>query len=180
MDGDLDGFINAYLTCARPRAIRGPRNQVKKADEHARFRPLCIEKAKSRTFRPPALVFPALLCYYYKDPDHTGKWYPNCGKERWKQKNEAEKIVVAAAGGGPGIFLAAPAAAEETTSEAAPYTVPDDMSGEIVILHTNDVHGAIAGYAKVAALKAAMEEAGAYVLLMDAGDFIQGDPTVSI
>lgn len=76
--------------------------------------------------------------------------------------------------------LAAPAAAEETTSEAAPYTVPDDMSGEIVILHTNDVHGAIAGYAKVAALKAAMEEAGAYVLLMDAGDFIQGDPTVSI
>ncbi|MFQ8760092.1 MAG: bifunctional metallophosphatase/5'-nucleotidase [Intestinimonas sp.] len=54
------------------------------------------------------------------------------------------------------------------------------MSGEIVILHTNDVHGAIAGYAKVAALKAAMEEAGAYVLLMDAGDFIQGDPTVSI
>ena len=76
--------------------------------------------------------------------------------------------------------LAAPAAAEETTSEAAPYTVPDDMSGEIVILHTNDVHGAIAGYAKVAALKAAMEKAGAYVLLMDAGDFIQGDPTVSI
>lgn len=49
----------------------------------------------------------------------------------------------------------------------------------IVILHSNDVHGAIDGYAKVAALKKAYEEAGAYVLLLDAGDYIQGDPTVS-
>ena len=61
-------------------------------------------------------------------------------------------------------------AAEETTQ---------DLDGDIVILHTNDVHGAIAGYAKVAALKDAYEARGAYVLLMDAGDFIQGDPTVS-
>ena len=44
---------------------------------------------------------------------------------------------------------------------------------------TNDVHGAIDGYAKAAALKKTYEEMGAYVLLMDAGDFIQGDPTVS-
>ena len=49
-----------------------------------------------------------------------------------------------------------------------------------MILHTNDVHGAIDGYAKAAALKDAYEEAGAYVLLMDAGDFIQGDPAVSM
>ncbi len=41
------------------------------------------------------------------------------------------------------------------------------------------MHGAISGYAKVAALKDAYEARGAYVLLMDAGDFIQGDPTVS-
>lgn len=54
-----------------------------------------------------------------------------------------------------------------------------DLSGAIVILHTNDVHGAIDGYAKAAALKKTYEEMGAYVLLMDAGDFIQGDPTVS-
>ena len=67
--------------------------------------------------------------------------------------------------------LAVTAQAEETT---------DSMEGDIVILHTNDVHGAIAGYAKVAALKDAYEAKGAYVLLMDAGDFIQGDPTVSV
>ena len=55
----------------------------------------------------------------------------------------------------------------------------EDLSGSIIILHTNDVHGAIDGYAKAAALKKTYEEMGAYVLLMDAGDFIQGDPTVS-
>ncbi len=53
------------------------------------------------------------------------------------------------------------------------------MENSIVILHSNDVHGAIDGYAKAAALKEACQEAGAYVLLFDAGDFIQGDPTVS-
>lgn len=56
----------------------------------------------------------------------------------------------------------------------------ETMEGDIVILHTNDVHGAIGGYAKVAALKDAYEARGAYVLLLDAGDFIQGDPTVSV
>ena len=68
--------------------------------------------------------------------------------------------------------LAITAGAEETDGAA--------MDGQIVILHTNDVHGAITGYAKVAALKDAYEAQGAYVLLMDAGDFIQGDPTVSV
>ena len=55
----------------------------------------------------------------------------------------------------------------------------EDLSDSIIILHTNDVHGAIDGYAKAAALKKTYEDMGAYVLLMDAGDFIQGDPTVS-
>lgn len=55
-----------------------------------------------------------------------------------------------------------------------------EMDGYVVVLHTNDVHGAISGYAKVAALKKAYEAEGAYVLLMDAGDFCQGDPTVSV
>lgn len=64
------------------------------------------------------------------------------------------------------------------TANAAEETA-QDLDGDTVILHTNDVHGAISGYAKVAALKDAYEARGAYVLLMDAGDFIQGDPTVS-
>jgi len=32
-----------------------------------------------------------------------------------------------------------------------------EMDGYVVVLHTNDVHGAISGYAKVAALKKAYE-----------------------
>lgn len=58
-------------------------------------------------------------------------------------------------------------------------TEGEDLSGSVVILHTNDIHGAISGYAKVAALKDSYEARGAYVLLFDAGDFIQGDPAVS-
>lgn len=53
------------------------------------------------------------------------------------------------------------------------------MDGCVVVMHTNDVHGAIDGYAKVAALKESYEDRGAYVLLLDAGDFAQGDPAVS-
>ena len=68
------------------------------------------------------------------------------------------------------LALAIPAGATETEQ---------DLTGHIVILHTNDVHGAIGEYAKIAALKQAYQAAGAYVLLADAGDFIQGDPTVS-
>ena len=68
------------------------------------------------------------------------------------------------------LALAIPAGATETEQ---------DLTGHIVILHTNDVHGAFGEYAKVAALKQAYQAAGAYVLLADAGDFIQGDPTVS-
>lgn len=55
-----------------------------------------------------------------------------------------------------------------------------DLAGQIIILHTNDIHGQISGYANVAALKEIYEARGAYVLLLDAGDYIQGDPTVSI
>lgn len=50
----------------------------------------------------------------------------------------------------------------------------------VVILHTNDVHGAIDGYAKVAALAQQYEADGAYVLILDAGDYSQGDPAVSL
>lgn len=52
-------------------------------------------------------------------------------------------------------------------------------NGSIVILHTNDVHGGVTGYAKLAALKDYYEAQGNYVLLVDAGDYSQGDPTVN-
>lgn len=55
-----------------------------------------------------------------------------------------------------------------------------EMAGQVVILHTNDVHGAIDGYAKIAAMKASYEAKGAYVLLMDAGDYSQGTTKVSV
>ena len=64
------------------------------------------------------------------------------------------------------------------TASAAEETA-QDLDGDIVILHTNDVHGAIDNYASVAALKDAYEAAGAQVLLMDAGDFSQGTVEVS-
>ena len=50
----------------------------------------------------------------------------------------------------------------------------------VVILHTNDVHGAIENYAKVAALADKYEAEGAYVLVLDAGDFSQGSSYVSL
>ena len=36
-----------------------------------------------------------------------------------------------------------------------------DLSGKVVILHSNDVHGAIDGYAKMAALRSSFEERSA-------------------
>ena len=72
--------------------------------------------------------------------------------------------------------LAVTASAAEEPAAAAS---DPDLTGSIVILHTNDVHGGIAGYAQVAAQKQYYQKCGAYVLLFDAGDFIQGDPTVS-
>ena len=78
------------------------------------------------------------------------------------------------------LLLALVMAASLTVTAAAVETGKYDLNGAIVILHTNDVHGALSEYAKVAALKDTYEKMGAYVLLMDAGDFIQGDPVVSI
>lgn len=69
---------------------------------------------------------------------------------------------------------------EAENSVMTSSSVPEDIAGKTVILHTNDVHGAIDGYAKAATLKAEFEAAGANVLLMDAGDFIQGETYVSV
>ena len=54
------------------------------------------------------------------------------------------------------------------------------MDGKTVILHTNDVHGSIELYAKVAAMKGDYEAQGAQVILADAGDYSQGTVYVSV
>lgn len=54
-----------------------------------------------------------------------------------------------------------------------------EMAGKTVILHTNDVHGAVEGYAYIAQLKADYEAKGAEVILVDVGDFSQGTTYVS-
>lgn len=64
--------------------------------------------------------------------------------------------------------------AADTDSEAKA-----EMAGKTVILHTNDVHGAVEGYAYIAQLKADYEAKGAEVILVDAGDYSQGEVYVS-
>ena len=66
--------------------------------------------------------------------------------------------------------LAVPVFADEETPA---------MAGKTVILHSNDVHGVIAGYANMAALAADYEKQGAQVIVADAGDFSQGKVEVS-
>lgn len=61
----------------------------------------------------------------------------------------------------------------ETKTEAT-------MAGKTVILHTNDVHGTVNGYAYIAQLKADYEAKGAEVILVDAGDYSQGKTYVSV
>ena len=57
---------------------------------------------------------------------------------------------------------------------------PKPLDGKTVILHTNDVHGSIELYAKVAAMKGDYEAQGAQVILADAGDYSQGTVYVSL
>lgn len=76
-----------------------------------------------------------------------------------------------------GLSVYAPA----STVEAA------DMSGKLVVIHTNDMHGrfemdtdgGVLGISSVAALKGYYEKLGANVLLLDAGDFSQGTNLVN-
>ena len=82
--------------------------------------------------------------------------------------------------------LAIPAGAAEEEAAVTPYAIPDDVAGKLVILHTNDTHGAdmavegeCIGTAGVAQLKKDFEAAGANVLLVSAGDTIMGKPLVS-
>ena len=59
--------------------------------------------------------------------------------------------------------------------------IPGDYTGKTIILHSNDVHGQIDGYAYMAWLRNKLMAMGASdVLLVDAGDFSQGSAYVSI
>ena len=49
---------------------------------------------------------------------------------------------------------------------AAGYQLPASLKGKTVILHTNDVHGAIDKYAKVAALKNECYDRGASAVVL--------------
>ena len=73
-------------------------------------------------------------------------------------------------------------ALEDTAATNEPEVMTEEatMAGKTVILHTNDVHGAVNGYACIAALKADYEAKGAEVILVDAGDFSQGTTYVSV
>ncbi len=59
------------------------------------------------------------------------------------------------------------------------------LAGQIVILHTNDIHGRATdaegwGYAAIAQMKKDLIAKGAEVLLLDAGDASQGAPIVNL
>lgn len=57
---------------------------------------------------------------------------------------------------------------------------PAKYEGKTFILHSNDVHGQLMGYANITALKEELEAQGAKVILVDAGDYSQGTIYVSL
>lgn len=59
----------------------------------------------------------------------------------------------------------------------------EELSGQVVIIHTNDIHSRIdenMGYARVATLVKQYEAKGATVLVIDAGDALHGFPVANI
>lgn len=58
---------------------------------------------------------------------------------------------------------------------ATPDPEPGEYEGQTIILHSNDVHGAVDGYAYIAQLAKDYEEMGAEVIIADAGDYSQGN-----
>ena len=79
--------------------------------------------------------------------------------------------------------VSATALADLTANDYASLAkvVATDYSGKTVILHTNDVHGAIDGYAYIPTLRDWFKAQGATdVVVVDAGDFSQGTTYVSV
>ena len=71
----------------------------------------------------------------------------------------------------------APVVTEAPTPEPEPEPEPEGPK-DVVILYTNDTHCGVTdgmGFAGVARVKAALEEAGKEVILVDSGDALQGD-----
>ncbi len=88
------------------------------------------------------------------------------------EKADAEKALADAA---------AAAADLEGKIATLKRALASDYTGKTVILHTNDVHGAVAGYAYVPTLRNWFLKMGAEkVLTTDVGDFSQGDIYVSV
>jgi 5''-nucleotidase/2'',3''-cyclic phosphodiesterase and related esterases len=61
-----------------------------------------------------------------------------------------------------------------TCLSCSPKTTPYTRVKDIVILYDNDVHCAVDGYAKMAALKNEMLQKDVYLALTSSGDFVQG------
>lgn len=53
-------------------------------------------------------------------------------------------------------------------------------AGKTIIIHSNDTHGAVAGFSYMPELKRGLEAQGATVITVDAGDFSQGTTYVSL
>jgi len=59
-------------------------------------------------------------------------------------------------------------------------SISQDLTGKTVILHSNDVHGQLDGYACIAGAAEYLRSIGAEVILTDSGDFTQGSIYVSL
>ena len=77
------------------------------------------------------------------------------------------------------LLCALPTAALAEDYPAKTGELAADYTGKTVVLHTNDVHGALEGYAAAAWLKKEVQARGAEVLLVDVGDFAQGSVYVN-
>lgn len=75
-------------------------------------------------------------------------------------------------------FTPAKAYAYEAEYKIVPQ-IAKDLTGKTLIIHSNDVHGAMDKYSQLAALRNELKARGADVILTDAGDFSQGTPYVS-
>ena len=98
-------------------------------------------------------------------------------KKRWLALSLAVSLTLSACF----VPVAPEAEAEEDDYPAVIYekAPKKNYTGDLVIIHSNDVHGAIDGYAKMASLRKTYEKMGAQVILVDAGDFSQGDVNVN-
>lgn len=70
------------------------------------------------------------------------------------------------------------APAEEPEQPVEPEVETPALTGEVVVLYTNDVHCGVSGnlgYAGIATVKDTLEKQGKTVILVDNGDAIQGD-----